>query len=171
MTTWLNVLLVLGVLIVLFFIITGVASAIIRKKPDCTDVYFFYGRTKKPFWKKLLPIWWLMNDDEQTVDQATWYMPGEPHWKRWLYWNVFRNPAQNLSAFVLGVQDKNYKVVGKYPVLTIQRDDLRPQEYGYHYTVIEKLLGLPFVSYCDQKKVWYIGWQPNGFFRMKYNRN
>jgi hypothetical protein len=41
------------------------------------------------------------------------------------------NPLQNLRAFVLGVQDKNYRVVGLAPVMTVQRDDLVPPQLGW----------------------------------------
>ena len=29
-----------------------------------------YGRTRKSWYLKINPVWWFMNDDEQTVDQA-----------------------------------------------------------------------------------------------------
>lgn len=54
------------------------------------------GRQPKPWHKKTNPVWWFLNGDEQpgTVD---WYHPEWPHWRRWLYWNVFRNPLQRQS--------------------------------------------------------------------------
>ena len=56
-----------------------------------------YGRTRKSWYLKINPVWWFMNDDEQTVDQADWYHPEWPYWRRWLYWNVFLS-APTLSA-------------------------------------------------------------------------
>jgi hypothetical protein len=32
---------------------------------------------------------------------------------------------------VFGVQDRNYTVIGRHPVLTVQRDDLQPPERGF----------------------------------------
>jgi hypothetical protein len=73
------------------------------------------GRMPGPWYKKINPIWWIMNDDEQTVDapDAKWYHPEWPHWRRWLYWNAFRNPLQNFRCYVIGIQDRNYSVVGQ----------------------------------------------------------
>ncbi len=77
--------------------------------------YQFANRVKKPFLKKINPIWWFQNDDEQTADQAPWYHPEWPEWRRKFIWNVFRNPLQNFRAYVVGVQDRNYIVTGKSP--------------------------------------------------------
>ena len=65
-------------------------------------------RERGPLRQKMNPIWWFMNSAEQTVDEAPWYRPAWPYWRRWLYWNL-RNPLQNLRAFVLGVSDRNYQ--------------------------------------------------------------
>lgn len=137
-----------------------------------TESYTWTGRVRKPWWKKINPIWWFMNDDNQTVDQATWYHPEWPHWRRWLVWNVFRNPTQNFSSFVVGIQDKNYTVTGKAPVLTTQRNDLQPPELGYQWCYShggELWIPRPFISYSGKHVVWYVGWQPNGFARIKLN--
>lgn len=133
------------------------------------DSYTWTGRIKKPLSKKLNPIWWFMNDDNQTVDQADWYHPEWPRWRRWLVWNVFRNPMQNFRAFVIGVQDRNYTVTGRAPVLTVQRNDLEPPETGFQWCVCWMRLPRPFVSYSGKHVVWYLGTQPNGFFGMKFN--
>lgn len=137
-----------------------------------TESHTWTGRVRKPWWKKINPIWWFMNDDNQTVEQADWYHPEWPHWRRWLVWNIFRNPMQNFSSFVIGVQDKNYTVTGKAPVLTTQRNDLNPPEYGYQWCYShggELWIPRPFISYSGKHVVWYIGWQPNGFARIKIN--
>jgi hypothetical protein len=80
-------------------------------------------------------------------------------------WNVIRNPAQNFRAYVVGVQDRNYTVVGKQPVLTVQRDDIG--QLGWQWCLIMLLLPRPFVSYSGTKIVTYLGWQPTGFFGAK----
>lgn len=135
------------------------------------DSFTFSGRARKPLWKKLTGMfwWWWMNDDNQTVDQATWYHREWPQWRRWLVWNVFRNPLQNFRAFVVGVQDRNYTVIGKYPVQCVQRDDLIPPETGWQYCLIKTAVPLPFVSYSGKRILWYAGWQPSGFFGFKIN--
>lgn len=129
------------------------------------------GRTKVPLWKKINPIWWLGNDSEQTVEQAPWYKPNDPGWVRWLFWQL-RNPLQNLRCYVLGVQDRNYTVTGKTPVLTVQRDDLQPPETGWQWCVLsggDLWLPRAFVSYSGKRVLWYLGWQPTGFFGAKFN--
>lgn len=133
-----------------------------------SDRFTFADRVRKPWYKKINPIWWFQNDDEQTVDAASWYRPGWPHWLRWLVWNVLRNPLQNFRAFVIGVQDKNYTVTGRAPVLTVQRNDLTPPESGFQWCVCWTLIPRPFVSYSvGANAAVQIGWQPNGFFSLK----
>jgi hypothetical protein len=127
----------------------------------------FIGRKAKPLWKKLNPIWWFGNDDEQQLPD--WYHPEWPHWRRYLYWYGLRNPLQNFRCYVLGVQDRNYTVIGRYKVLTVQRDDLMPPEYGFQWSVILLPLPAPFVSYAGHRFVWYAGWQPTGIFGLKFN--
>ena len=133
-----------------------------------TETVTITGRTPVPLRKKLNPLWWFLNDLEEQV--APWYEPDWPQWKRELWWNVFRNPAQNLRAVVIGVGDRNYTVWGKAPALTVQRDDLDPPELGYQWSVIKLgWIWLPFISYSGQRIVCYAGWQPNGFFGAKFN--
>jgi hypothetical protein len=130
------------------------------------------GRVAIPLSKKLNPLWWFKNDAEQRLNDGTtdWYMPGKPEWLRSFFWE-FRNPLQNFRAFVVGVQDRNYSVTGRAPVMTAQRNDLQPPEHGWQWCVIS-LSGwfpLPYVSYSGKRVVWYFGWQPSGFFGAKFN--
>jgi hypothetical protein len=131
-----------------------------------------YGRTRKSWYLKINPVWWFMNDDEQTVDLADWYHPEWPYWRRWLYWNGFRNPLQNFRAYVVGVSDKNYSVRGREPAMTVQRNDLVPAEYGYQWCVLyggELWVPRLFLSYSGKSVVWYVGHQPSGFWGVKFN--
>ena len=65
-------------------------------------------------------------------------------------------------------QDRNYTVVGRAPVLTVQRDDLQPPKCGWQWCVIKLgILRLPFVSYSGRRSVLQLGWQPSGFFGAK----
>ena len=135
------------------------------------ESYTFVGRTKKPIALKLNPVWWLMNDDEQTVDEAPWYLPSRPYWWRWACWNIFRNPAQNLRAYTIGVQDRDYTVTGRAPVLTVQRDDHDLPERGWQWCILHGgalWLPRPFVSYSGRRVTWYLGWQPSGFAGAKF---
>jgi len=62
----------------------------------------------------------------------------------------------------------SYTVIGRYPVLTVQRDDLQPPKCGWQWCVIKLgILRLPFVSYSGRRSVLQLGWQPSGFFGAK----
>jgi hypothetical protein len=125
-------------------------------------------RGLKPLRLKLNPIWWFGNDDEQKVDDgsADWYHPEWPRWRRKLYWNFFRNPLMNFRNYVIGFADRDYMVSGKDPVMTIQRDDLVPPDYGWQWSYITLKSGwrLPFCSYSGKRLVLQLGWQPCGYF-------
>jgi hypothetical protein len=88
------------------------------------------GRTRKPLSKKLNPIWWFQNDDEEQT--APWYKPEWPQWRRDFYWNFLRNPLQNFRCYVVGVQDRNYSVWGRKPVMTVQRSRMAASPCGNH---------------------------------------
>ena len=128
-------------------------------------------RERAPLRQKMNPMWWFMNSTEQTVDEAPWYRPAWPYWRRWLCWSL-RNPLQNLRAFVLGVSDRNYNIIGRAPVMCVQRNDLLPPEIGFQWCVLhggDVRLSRFFVSYSGERVVWYFGHQPSGFFGCKFN--
>jgi hypothetical protein len=129
------------------------------------------GRTSQPFRKKLNPVWWLLNDGEQTLDEAPWYKSDYPWLIRYLFWNFLRNPMMNFRNYVIGVGDRNYKVLGKRPAMIIQRDDLWPPELGWQWSIIALDCGviLPFFSYCGKRLVIQCGWQPFGYAEIKIN--
>jgi hypothetical protein len=129
------------------------------------DKYTFSGRTRVPLIKKLNPIWWFGNDTEQSADEAPWYHPEWSRARRYFYWNFLRNPLQNFRCFMIGVQDRNYVVTGRYPVLTVQRDDLVSREYGFQCSVIWLLVPRPFISYSGKYVVWYVGTSADGDLR------
>ena len=85
------------------------------------------GRRRKPAYKKLNPIWCFGNEDEEQLPD--WYQPIWPFWRRRLYWYYFRNPLQNFRAYVLGVNDRNYEVIGRPPVMGF-RDTISDQTRG-----------------------------------------
>lgn len=127
-----------------------------------------------PLSKKLNPIWWFGNDSEQQVEEAPWYHPEWPEWKRRLYWTYFRNPLQNFRAFVIGVKDREFEtkvIAGNPDPAVIQRDDVG--ERGFQVTTLKLKnsgISLPFVSYSGDRWVFQFGWQPStGFFGAKVN--
>jgi hypothetical protein len=52
------------------------------------------GRVKQPIWKKLNPVWWLLNDDEP--DPPDWQLPGKPYLIRQLSW--YSNARSNMEV-------------------------------------------------------------------------
>ncbi len=132
------------------------------------DTYTYIGRVPKPLSLKLNPIWWFRNDDEQQLPAE--YKPGWPQWLRVTFWN-FRNPLQNFRCYVLGTQDRNYSLIGRTPVLTVQRNDLVPPESGFQWVLAyggDLWVPRPFISYSGPV-VFQLGWQPSGFFGLKLN--
>ena len=134
------------------------------------------GRTNAPAALKCNPLWWTQNTFEQQV--AEWYHPDWPQWRRQLYWNYFRNPLQNARAFVWGWADQNYTVVvdeGYPDALVVQRNDVilpdGRRDKGFQRCTLARADGAirKFVSYCDDKLVWYYGTQPSGFYGAKFN--
>ena len=134
------------------------------------DKAVFTGRQRVPLRLKLNPIWWFRNDYEQQLPD--WYEPGLPRDVRQRDWSI-RNPLQNFRAVVAGVEDKNYSVVGRAPVLTVQRNDLQPPERGFQWCVLhggDLWLPRAFLSYSGKHVVWQLGHQPSGFWAfVKFN--
>jgi hypothetical protein len=125
------------------------------------------GRQKFPLYKKLNLVWWFLNEYEATPPD--WYNPGQSFLLRLTCWYL-RNPFQNAGNYVFGVCDRNFTVRGLTPVMWTTYDDLDPPRTGLKWSIIS--LGcwrLPFVSYVNARFLAYAGWQPNGFFGVKFN--
>jgi hypothetical protein len=124
------------------------------------------GRVVQPLWKKLNPVWWLLNENEP--DPPDWQLPGKPYLIRQLSWYL-RNPLQNFGRYVVGVYDRNYTVVGTAPVYATNWSDVDPEKVGWKVSTIHLgRLRLPYVSYEDERLLWYAGWQWSGFFGFKF---
>lgn len=136
------------------------------------------GRTPEPLKDKLNPLWWFGKQDDQGVgtltsnvgDQAPWYHPEWPQWRRYLTWNLLRNPANNnFTFYVIGVQDKNYtvEVLKGNPYGGVhQRDDVG--ETGWQISLLKLPSGikLPWISYSGSWE-FNLGWSPTGNFTAK----
>ena len=125
------------------------------------------GRRSFPLYKKLNLVWWFLNEYEPTPPD--WYHPGQNRFLRLLSWYL-RNPFQNAGNYVFGVCDCNFTVRGPTPVMWTTYDDLDPPCTGLKWSIIRLgWLRLPFVSYAGTRILAYAGWQPNGFFGLKFN--
>lgn len=125
------------------------------------------GRVLQPWYKKINPIWWFLNDEEPTPPAD--YKPASAQWWRMISWYL-RNPLQNFGKYVVGVYDRNYTVVGTAPVTVTAWNDLPGNITGWKWSVIKiGWLRLPFVSYVGTHVMWYVGFQWWGFLGAKFN--
>lgn len=125
------------------------------------------GRRKFPLYKKLNLVWWFLNEYESTPPD--WYHPKQNFLLRLLSWYL-RNPFQNAGNYVFGACDRNFTVRGPAPVMWTTYDDLESPCTGIKWSIISLgCLRLPFVSYASGRLLVYAGWQPNGFFGVKFN--
>lgn len=95
--------------------------------------------------------------------------PIPPHWyrpknkMRSVLWN-FRNPLHNFFFYVIGIADKEFEIVGRFP------GKISNPNGGWNWTVCKyKCLRLPFISYQRGKFNFYLGWRNRGNFGVKLN--
>lgn len=116
------------------------------------------GEPRKPWWRKINPIWWFGN--EEGLDPA--YMPEWPVWRRQVFW-FFRNFMFNFFRFVVGVEDRDLCVTGPAPVFLPVWHEAQPPRTGWKWSIIRTgKVRLPFISYSGSRIVFYIGWLPSG---------
>lgn len=87
-------------------------------------------------------------------------------WEAWVWWT--RNPAHNLTWYVIGVADRDRIVCGRHG------DAFHPPGGGplicwTRVTVMGLPVCLPFVSYLSVHVKAYAGWRPSGAFGLKLN--
>lgn len=125
---------------------------------DGTGYMAVAGRVRISWLKKIQPWWWFMNDEEPLP--PGWYKPDSAEWLRFALWYV-RNPLMNFGNYVLGVQDRNYSVIGKSPVGVTDRADIG--ETGWQWSYIRlRWVRLPYISYTGKRILWHVGWMPGG---------
>jgi hypothetical protein len=133
-----------------------------------TETFIWITRVRKPLSKKLNPIWWFQNDDDP--DPPTWYHPEWAGWRRMLTWHVIRNPGHNFMFYVVGVQDRNFTVWGKTPVMETDASD--SGQYGARWCVIlpgrEVWIPLPYFSWTGKWFSFHIGWMCPGAFSFRF---
>lgn len=96
--------------------------------------------TPVSIWKKLNPLWWLVGPHGWTVpdiNNGTPYLPDVKNiWLRRFYWFGCRNPLMNFVGYIIGVEDRNYKVTGTAPVLRTTGRDCEPPQFGWRWAVL-----------------------------------
>jgi hypothetical protein len=114
-------------------------------------------RPKK--FQKWNPIWWFGNVD--TPVPPDWYRPHDPHRKGKWY---CRNSLHNFTFYVIGIADKKFERVGRWPSHVFNPED------GWNWAVCKyKCLRLPFISYQKSRFKFYLGWRERGNFGAKLN--
>ena len=109
--------------------------------------------------QKLNPVWWLGNADDPLAPD--WYRPGKRC--RNLMWHL-RNPCHNFDFYVVGIVDKPFSRVGRFP------DHVSNPNRGWNWAVCRyKCLRLPFIDYKRTRFEFYCGWRANGAFGVKLN--
>jgi hypothetical protein len=110
-------------------------------------------------WQKLNPAWWFGNADDPVAPD--WYRPGKSC--RNFMWHL-RNPCHNFNCYVIGITDKPFTRIGRFP------DRVENPNDGWNWTVCRyKRLRLPFVDYKHRRFEFYCGWRSSGAFGMKLN--
>ena len=131
------------------------------------DSFTWTGRVRKPWYKKFDPVWWFENDDDP--QPPAWYHPEWSEWRRWLTWHAVRNPGHNFMFYVLGVQDRNFTVWGKTPVL--ETDAADSGQYGSRWCVIqpgrEVWIPRPYFSWTGTWISFHFGWNAPGAFTFR----
>ncbi|MEO5802684.1 MAG: hypothetical protein ABIR24_04075 [Verrucomicrobiota bacterium] len=119
----------------------------------------YYPGLKPTTGQKFNPVFWFGNIDDPVPPE--WYRPNKR--MRNVLWN-FRNPFHNLFFYVIGIADKEFEIVGRFP------GKISNPNGGWNWTVCKyKWLRLPFVSYKRGDFNFYLGWRNRGNFGMKLN--
>jgi len=109
--------------------------------------------------QKMNPIWWFKNADEPIA--PAWYRPGQ-RGRNFRY--HLRNPGHNLGYYVLGIADKPFTRVGRFP------GNMASPVGRWNWAVCRyKRLRLPFVDYHRGRFECYAGWRTGGNFCLKFN--
>jgi len=105
------------------------------------------------------PAWWFGNVD--TPDPPPWFCPGDKHrHEKWYR----RNSLHNFTFYVVGVADKPFERIGRYP------DRVGNPGGGWNWAVCKyKWLRLPFISYSRGRFNFYAGWRTSGNLGLKLN--
>ncbi len=129
--------------------VTAAATNAVENKP----------KVKISSCQKFNPGWWIGNVDDPVPPD--WYRPDSKFRSQW--WQL-RNPFHNFTFYVIGVADKRFTRVGKYP------DKVFSPEGGWNWAIVRyKWVRLPFVSYQRGRFEMYLGWRERGNFGIKLN--
>ncbi|MFT4172833.1 MAG: hypothetical protein QM639_09765 [Rhodocyclaceae bacterium] len=123
---------------------------------------FARARRFVPWWRKI-NLWWAIFGNEDDGYAPPGFEVARPQWQRAVLWWL-RNPAHNLTFYVLGVVDRDRWIEGEHGT------DVHAPGGGW-LTCVTRVgrLALPFVSYQSAHIKAYAGWRPAGAFGIKFN--
>ncbi len=124
------------------------------------------GRTLHPWTTKINPLWWLVGPhgwEVPEINNGAPYLPEVKNvWLRRFYWFFCRNPLMNFVGFVIGVEDRNYRVTGSPQVLLTTGRDGTPQILGWRYALLHVgSVKLPYINFYNGSVEFYLGWRPH----------
>ena len=103
--------------------------------------------------EKLNPCWWLGNDDEP--EPPGWYRPNG-RGREWLW--LARNPAHNFLRYVVGVADRDFAYVARFPGRVFA-----PEPYHWQWGRVELAwIRWPFVALVVGRFQFNLGWDYQG---------
>jgi hypothetical protein len=109
--------------------------------------------------EKFNPLFWFGNMDDPVPPD--WYRPKNR--MRNTLWK-FRNPLHNFFFYVVGIADKEFEIVGRFP------GKIGNPNGGWNWTVCRyKWLRLPMISYKGERFNFYLGWRNHGNLGAKLN--
>jgi hypothetical protein len=121
-------------------------------------------------WKKLNPIWWLLNSDDPIEDEPQMW-PDKSLWLRHILW-FLRNPAANFMCYIIGVKDYSPIAIGFEPNSNWRSDGRKFKWLLIHPTRgWKRIMYLPFASYRGSSIEWYVGWRHDGLFGISLRKS
>lgn len=133
------------------------ASSVLSSNTAPPKVFKHIPKHRPKTAQKFNPVFWFGNMDRPFPPES--YRPADPNRVRKWYW---RNPGHNFTFYVVGITDKEFERVGRFPENVFHSDG------GWNWAVCRyKCLRLPFVSYERGRFQFYCGWRNRGNFGTK----
>ena len=109
--------------------------------------------------QKVNPVFWFENADDPVPPD--WYRRGKS--MRAFTW-AFRNPCHNFTWYVVGIGDKSFTRVGRYP------GTISNPNGGWNWAACRHgYWRYPSIVYDRHRFHFYFGWRRGGNFGMKFN--
>jgi hypothetical protein len=156
---WLRSTLAVFLFVFAWTVACGATNALVSPQAATAKVYRHVPDHQPKFIQKCNPLFWFGNLDDPVPPD--WYRPDDKH--RTPKWYC-RNSLHNFTHYVIGIADKEFVRVGRFPAENFNPND------GWNSAVCKfKCVRLPFISYQKNRFKFYCGWRNGGNFGMKLN--